>query len=324
MTAQRTDQPSNVSTEEAVRPRDSDVVTSDAPAEEPRDDQASKAAAPESGSSTDSDSATDETKKQTPTRNPAAERRIRKLKGRLTASEQREAENARKIAELEETVQSLKTAKPKAREPMLADFANPREYAKAYAKWETSNEEPAPKPRTAKPATPPAAKPSQAPPPDKEILDFQERGKKKLGDEFVEALETDGTAVSQVMGEFMIDSDVGPELYVYLSENQDVSRKIFDSSAPRAMKQLEELAKKAANGELLKAEGELDVAPQYGEEDDEEPAPPPRKRTKAPTPPSDVKPGGDASTKQDPNSESMDDYAARRAKEERRRMGLPN
>ena len=324
----RTDQPDQVVTEETPRAPDEHVVTSDAnfnsdasPAVD-----ASSAATDDSEGPITSDSDSGKPKKAPPTRNRRAERRIKKLGDKLADAEVRDAANATRIAELEGQVTTLTDATPKPKEPMLKDFDNPQDYAKAYSKWDAAPATaPKPgKPTAAKPA--PTAKPAPVgkPAPDKEITEFTARGKKKLGDEFIEAL-GEQTAVNQLMGEFMIDHDLGPDIYVHLANNPDEARKIYDSSSPRAAKKMEALAAKAAKGELdVGVEGELQVDPapanpaadDYQEEDHEPP-----KVTKAPTPPSSTKNSGDSAVVANPENESMEDYALRRNKEEARKSG---
>lgn len=328
MTQQRTDQPSQVATEEIPRAPDKHVVTSDVIADsEPRvpEKPAAQADAPKGGND-DQAPAPGDTDKQTTQprrRRRSSEARIKQLTAQLGESEQREAENAQRIGELTDQVETLKAATPKPPEPQLQDFKSPREYAKAYTKWEAASEAPAPKP--AAKTTPPPRKnapvpPAEKPVADEEIQSFHARGKEKLGDEFQEALQEKGTAVNQLMGEYMLDSDVGPEIYVHLAHNPDESRKIFDSSPLRATKALEKLAAKAAKGELdVGDEGELRVETPPKTDT---PGKTPPKATKAPTPPSDTK-GGSAPVGVNPETESMDDYAARRRKEEARRAGLP-
>lgn len=333
MPQERTDQPSNVSTQDTPRPRDQNVVTSDLP-EPGADDQETPtpAAASDQAGPTDSEPAPDtDNKAPPPKRNRSAERRIKKLSAKLSTAEQKEAENARRIEELEETVSSLKSATPKAKEPMLQDFANPREYAKAYAAWEKTSASPAPKPRPKPKAADTPATPATPPPADDEIIGFRQRGVAKLGDEFQEALQDQDTAVSQTMGEFMIENDVGPELYVHLTNNQEDARKIYDMTAPKAIKALEALATKAAKGELDVGDGGGNDADDDDDQDDPAtpepgqlsptPKAPAKKQTKAPTPPSDPSPGSDPNIAANPETEPMDAYAERRRKEEARKMG---
>jgi hypothetical protein len=325
----RTDQPDQVVTEETARAPDEHVVTSDAnfnsdasPAE-----PAPSAAADKDGP-TASESDTDKPKKAPPKRNRSAERRIKKLGDKLSAAEARDADNANRIAELEGQVESLTAATPKSKEPRLNDFDNPREYAKAYSKWEAEGA-PAPKPKPKakpKPAATTDPAPADAPTPhqDSEILGFKERGQKKLGDEFIEAL-GEKTAVNQLMGEFMLDHDLGPEIYVHLANNPEEAKKIYDSSVPRQTKAMEALATRGAKGGLdVGEEGELQVEtpPANPADDDyEDPGHEPPKVTKAPEPPSDTNTGGDADVPVNPENESMEDYAARRRKEEARKAG---
>ena len=331
----RTDQPDQVVTEETARAPDEHVVTSDA---EFASDTSPAAKAPSAASDKEgpisSDSDTGTPKKQPPkrgARNSPAERRIRKLKHRLTDSEAREAANATRIAELEGQVEALTDATPKAKEPMLKDFDNPQEYAKAYSKWDADNAAPAPKPK-AKPKPKPAADADDTPPAkpptpvqDSEIIGFKERGQKKLGDEFIEAL-GEKTAVNQLMGEFMLDHDLGPEIYVHLANNPEEARKIYDSSVPRQQKAMEALAQRGLKkgGLDVGEEGELQIAPtpdNPADDDYEDPGHEPPKVTKAPEPPSDTTTEGASDVPVNPENESMEDYAARRAKEEARKAG---
>ncbi len=320
------DQPSEVVTKEPERPSDEHVVTTDTPPEVTKSGEAdakAKAAAADPGGSNDQTPAPGDTKPK-PRRNKSAEGKIHKLTARLDESGRENAANLVRITELEETVQELKATKPAEPEPILDDFKTPQEYAKAYAKWAKPPAKPKPKP-AAKPESkivdPPPAPSAQ----DPEIVDFRKRGTEKLGDEFVEALQEEGNAVSQTMGEFCLDSDYGPEIYVHLANNQDQAKKIYDSSSRRANKLLDELEVKAKAGELDVGEGQLDVAPppDTGEHD----TGPAKKakaapvKSKAPTPPSDTKPGPTVNLKPDPENESMDEYAARRNKETLQRSG---
>ena len=133
MTTAPRDQPDQVVTEETPRAPDEHVVTSDAEFQSDTSPAvpAQSAADDESGGPITSESDTGEEGKAPPPRrkrtgrNRPAERKIRKLTDKLSAAEAREAENARRIAELESTVESLASATPKPAEPKLSDFANP-------------------------------------------------------------------------------------------------------------------------------------------------------------------------------------------------------
>jgi hypothetical protein len=322
------DQPDQVVTEDTARAPDEHVVTSDAdfnPDASPAEPVPSAAADKDGPITSESDTGKDpSTRRKRTGRNRPAERKIKKLTDKLSAAEARDVENANRIADLEGQVETLTDATPKPKEPQLRDFDNAPDYARAHAKWSAAKEPPAPKP-TRKPAARPPADPAKPKPvPDQEILDFQAKGKKKLGDEFVAALGEE-TPVNQLMGEYMIDHDLGPEIYVHLTNNQEEARKIFDSSAPRAEKAMAALAARAVKGELDAGnEGELDIAdppPNPADDDYEDPGHEPPKVTKAPEPPKDTSVDGNAAIPVNPENESMEDYAARRAKEEARKAG---
>ncbi len=327
------DQPSNVATEDALRPPDQAVVTSDAPqsTEPPAADPSGKpkpAAAPPGGPD-DQDPDPDSKKSK---RNPPAERRIRKLRQQLTEEQTVNTANSGRIAELEGEIETLKASQAKAPEPKREAFKSDQEYAKAWSDWDTAaTEKPKPKPK-AKPAAPTAAPPASTVIVDTDIAEFQKRGASKLGDEFVEAMNSKGNAINTTMGEYILDHDLGPEIYVHLSNNQEEGRKIFDMPPHKAVQALDALAEKGEKGELDAGdEGELKPGdpPDLGDPDIDPKKTPAgsggRKRpgkTKAPEPPKDTKPG-DATPPKSPEDESMDEYADRREREERKRKGLP-
>lgn len=329
----RTTQPDAVVSQEIPRAPDEHVVTTDSiadplvskdnasdggkdakPAAAPSGDANSPAPAPGS----DDNQATDRQRK----RSNAS--RLRKLASKLSEAEAREAAQGQRIRDLEEQVTSLRDATPKPKEPVLQDFKTPAEYARAYAKWERSTQAkpPAPKPR-ATPDAPASPQPSQAAPTppspeaQKELSDFQQRGKQKLGDEFVEALQAK-TWVNQMAAEYILDSDFGPEIYVHLANNPDEAKAIYDYSPVRAGKALAALEAKAKAGKLDVGDGYDE--PEDKDKDDDEPAGKTR-QTKAPKPPEDIRPAGSGERRPDPTTEGMDDYAARRRKEEARRRG---
>lgn len=323
------DQPQNVATQDAPRPPDNAVVTSDLPpeAESGEADAATQAAATDTkpDGTKEPPSAGDDDKPQKP-RNRSAERRIKKLSSKLSRATDLTEQQRKEIAAKDAEIARLKAAQPKPVEPKLEDFQSPTEYGKAYSKWE----------KDVAAYTDPAAdtdqQPTANPPPEKQTPaddpladarnEFLESGREQLGDEFAEALEEEGTAVSQVMAEYIFESELGPAIYVHLANNVEDSQKIYDMSAPKAVKALEELEDRAKAGEL-DVEGQLQVAPAPGEEKPASKGSAPKNPggTKAPTPPSTTKDGANLNTAPDPDNESMDEYAARRRKEEARRMG---
>jgi len=330
MDTQRTDQPSNVSTEDAPRPQDEHVVTSDVISEPGKvENEAASAASGEEGKKpdpapNDPDSATgdDDNSNTAPKRGSRKlERKIKRMSKRLAEYEANNAELREKLAALEAEAQALKSRIAPPEEPKLEDFEDPREYAKAYAKWESESTAPAATPNPAQTPTAPPPPQDASPIPDEEILAFQQRGKEKLGDEFLEALH-DGAPVNQVMGEYLLDSDFGPELYVHLANNPEEARKIYDSSAPRAVRMLKALEDKAKAGGLDAGDGISQESGGGNENKSGTGSGAGRKATRAPTPPSDTKPGGAPNLAPNPDTEDMDAYAARRRKEEARKMGL--
>jgi hypothetical protein len=344
MSGERTDQPSKVSTEEEVRPADEHVVTSDLPENvvttSDGDQNAKPAESPPGDQKPAAPAAADP--KQQPRRDRSAERRISRLTKQIGTLSDGRAEDRQQIETLKGQVSDLTAATAAASpEPQLVDFANPQEYAKAYGKWSASSE---PKPGAdPKPATAPAKardpnahaaneNPDHRAEPAPEIKAFQTLGQAKYGDEFLEALEIEGTAVDVDMGEFLMDSEFGPEIYIHLANNQEEAKKIYDSGAVRKVAALNELATKAKAGELdVIGEGQLEIAPapEPGPSDTKpaqapaakaKPAPGSRE-TAAKAPPEDTGQPGSATVLVDPDNESMDDYAARRAREVAKRAG---
>lgn len=321
------DQPSDVSTKDTPRPPDKSVVTTDSPVETAPSDPGAAAAPPgEPGASNDQAPAAGG--KAKPQRDRPLERKLNRLAKQLGEAERSGKADKATITELQTELTELKANKAAAEapaEPKLSDHPNPRAYAKAYSKWEKDVEtasKPAPKaPAKPRPDTP--AKPPESTAVDPAIKAWQKTGVEMYGDEFQEALEAEGTAVNQVMGEFLEDSEHGHAIYIHLRNNQEDSRKIFNSGPARVDKAMKALETKAKAGEL-DIEGELKVAkaPDPGPSDrDPKKTPAAPGGTKAPTPPSSTKDGAQVNLTADPENESMDEYAARRTKETLARDG---
>lgn len=342
-----TSQPSKVSTEEEVRPADEHVVTDDRDFFNVPSPESSEAKPAASGDTKPADQTTEkpassdnnqQAKPQTGRDRPA-ERTIKKLKRELATVQSERTQDRTTIEDLQTQIDDLKTATTAAKpEPQLKDFDSPADYAKAYGKWESGQKPAASKDTdagTGKPAArrdPDAHAQHDQPAavPDKEILDFQTRGKSKLGDEFSEALQLKTTAVDQDMGEFMLDSEFGPEIYVHLANNPDEAKKIFDAGGTRKLRALEALEAKGKKGELDVDGDQVNITTgdddkggdDKGGDDKSKPAAAGEgQQTKAKDPPSDTREAGSTVAKADPENESMDDYAARRGKEEARRQG---
>jgi hypothetical protein len=326
--AQKPAQPENAFQEVPRAPDDVIETTDSFVAEEVEKPTKAKAAASEDeDSSNPSDSAPD-TKKQN--RSNYQERKLRRLERKyaeatneVTSTKAELAEMREELAELKAAIKTTSKATP---EPKLEDFKTPQEYAKAFAKWEADQSaEPPPrkKPETKKP---PAKTPPKTEDMPEDIRAFHERGKGKFGDEFMEAL-GESVAVNQAMAEYMMDHDLGPDIYIHLANNPEESIKIYNSSERRAMKMLDALAEKATKGELdIPEDGEF----QYEEEgndhqdDDEEEQQQPagkapakgRTETKAKKPPGTTREKGTVKPNKDLETMDMDDYVAMRRKQE--------
>lgn len=313
------DQPDDVATQDAPRPPDNVVVTSDLPpeAESGAADSTPPTAAAEGDKpdgTKEPPSAGDDKNKRKPRDRPA-ERKIRKLTGRLSRAEGENQDLKQQITDKDAEIARLKAAQPQPVEPQLEDFKTPQEYAKAYAKYEADVAA-----YTERPDSRPTSPPPPPPPADDPLADaradFLDAGREQLGDEFAEALQEE-TYTSLTMAEFLFDDlEVGPAIYVHLSNNPKDAREIYDMPAHKAVKALEELADRAKAGQL-DVEGTLKVEPPP---DNKGGAAPPE-TTRAPEPPSSTRDGTNANLAPNPEDESMDDYAARRRKEEARRAG---
>lgn len=228
MSATPKTQPSNVSTADTPE-RPQNVFT-----EEPEVAAAKKAdqSAPDTKpgqTSDDSDTPPNKSKRK-PHRDRPAERRISKLTRQLDASNSENADLKGRIEALENAAPAPKV-KP---EPKLQDFKTPREYADAVAAWVVESK-PASKPKT-KPAKP-TANTQHA----EDLKKFAADGNERIGEKFQAAFTDKTLAINQVMGEFLFDSDLGPEIMVHLHEHQDLARQIWFDSNEEATKRLEAL-----------------------------------------------------------------------------------
>lgn len=342
--AQRSDQPSSVSTKDDVRPDDVDVVTDDLDLAmgieqkpPPADSSKKQAAAPDDkddGSPNDQDSATGDDDKQQQQQQGAKPSKLQKLGKRVTRLTKSlgEAERAnqtlqQQIRDQQALIDSLQSAPAKGDddpppEPKLEDFKTPQDFARAYSRWEAKTK--APPKRQQKPANTDTKPPPPDPAVASEIQAWQEKGQELRGDEFMEALQAK-VQVDREMGEFMLDNDHGVDIYIHLANNPDEATKIYNSTPYRKGRLLEGLAKKAAAGELdvlgdgeLKIEGDDD---DDGDDDQKQGKKPAgkaqtRKVSKAPPPPDDQE-GSTTSGEVDLDALPIDDYMARAAAREK-------
>jgi hypothetical protein len=278
----------------------------------------------------------DDQNSQQPRRDRHAEKRIRKLNRRLAAERDRNTANEGRIQKLEQELGELKKARPANAEPepQLKDFKSPQEYAKAYAKWEgaRADDKSGKRDDDTRERKPPAKR--NDPPAREEVADqedvkaFAQRGKKKLGDEFLEAMESASAkefAVSRVMGDFILEHELGPEIFVYLADNPELSRRIYDKSETFAVKELRKLAAKAKAGTLADSDPGDHAADDEESDDDERDESRgkgdelERRQTKAPKPKESGDDRGQPNAVVDLDDLDMDAYAERRRKQEQAR-----
>lgn len=308
-------QPENQATEDAPRPRDDSLVTDELntlaasntpPAAPDGNNQAGQ-------SDGDSATPTPENQSKKPKGLRSAERKISRLKRQLEESSQRETETLSVLKEMRAEIEELKTAKAKPIKPKpdIKDFDNPDAFAEAYSEWKTS-QAPDPKPTKPKPKAEP--KPSQPAPiaSQEELDDFRKRGQSKVGDEFLEAIADTSLPISQPMGEYLLDADLGPELYTYLANNPDEALKLYHKTPVTVAKRLDSLEKK------IKKHGHWDLDEEPGAAPESQPTgdadQSPRRSSKAPAPPS-ASERGTVVPDKDLEKANMDDYAASRRKQ---------
>ena len=294
MTIQATTQPSEVSTQETPRPTDNSVVTSEI--ESGATDESNSAAEPEEGAQTPDASAPSESDNQDPKkrRDRKSERRIKQLTKKLAAAES--ATNAERVEreKLEEELEGLRARVPKPEKPKLADFEDEDKFAEAYTSWkEASKPKPKAKTRPPKPSNEGSIATAE------EIEAFRLRGVEAVGDAFSKAHANVDLPVNKVMGEYILESDLGPQMLVYLSNNPDEAKEIHDESTVEIV-----LRMRSIEAELAKKKSKVDGA-------EKKPAKRTGKATKAP-PPGPEAESGVVVSDVDLTKVDMDTYAARR------------
>ena len=303
-----TTQPSSVSTADTPE-RPQNVFT-----EEPgiaAAKQADQAASDDmSGQTSDNSAKPPDKSKRKPHRDRPAERRISKLTRQLDASHSENADLKTRLEALETAAPAPK-AKP---EPQLRDFKSPREYATAISTW-IADSESATKPKSTTDKKP--ARPSANTAHAEDLKKFAADGKERLGDTFTKAFTNDDLAINQVMGEFILDSDLGPEVMVYLHEHQDEARQIWFDKPDEANKRLEaieaELDKPTATTDDNDGKPKRDATGKFVKQPDPEPKPTTGTKSSAPPAPSDSEKGVTIPTT-DLEKAGMDDYANTRRK----------
>lgn len=306
----------NVVTEDVPRPTDESITTSDLPTENVEHEKP-KAKASNTESSNDQNLApgTEKEKK----RQSYLQRKQSRLERDLAAEKSARQSDRDRIAQLEAKLDEVladKSSTPTPK-PKLADFDTPEEFADAYALWKDKS-----KPKAN--AAPPTKKPAATPPPisdenlPDEIKTFKNKGKELLGDQFLEALEED-IPVTKDMAEYMFDSEYGAHVYVHLSNNPDVAMTLAKSSPVRMIKIMDKLEADAKAGKLdVLEDGEMHIE-NDDDSDDEAKKSPGKTESKAPKAPSSTREKGRVKPEPDLESMSMDDYAAKRHEDEKKK-----
>lgn len=319
-------------TREDLRPPDDAVATSDfigdaAGAHGDTEDDAGKAASGDdkSAGTDDQNSATGNSKTR-----KRGDRKIQRLQRALDKRDGIIQKQGSQISDLTARLEKLEGGggddNP---EPKFDDFNDPKDYAKAYAKWEASQSSSSSTGRQQQQQQRQTSDDQRPHASEKELAAFVKAGQAQLGDEFMEAMKDGDAAIDQAMGEFIFDSDYGPAIYVHLANNPEESQKIFDSSTRRKTRALEALEEQAKKGELdVDGEIKLKVAGDDDEDDDTDDENDKGsqadagnsgagQQTKAGDPPSDTRDGSSTGTADvDLQTASMDDYAATRRKQE--------
>ena len=300
-------QPSDVSTADTPPERPQNVFTEEPEIAAARKDSKAAPTDPPDGQKSDDSATPPDKAKPKPKRNRPAERRISKLNRKLEQEREEKEALANQVAELNERLSKVESAASAKPEPQLKDFENPQEYAKAYAKWdkeqaaatETTKPKAEPKPK-ADPKPPAASGPHAA----DDLVAFAQDGSERLGEDFETAFKDKDLAVNQAMGEFLLNSDVGPELYVHLHKNPTLAKSIYLEGPEDAQERLAELEEQIAEGETPEPE----------------PKPEPKQKekastkSKAPKPPSPPD-RGEVLPEKNLETADMDDYAATRRKQ---------
>jgi hypothetical protein len=261
---------------------------------------------------TSADSApTPDKPKRKPKGNRRAERKFAKLRRELEVATSENTELKGRLEALE-NAGPAPTPKP---EPQLREFKTPREYADAVAAW-VKESKPAPKP-TPKPEKPkPSANTAHA----EDLKTFAADGNKRLGDKFTAAFTNKDLAINQVMGEFMLDSDLGPELMVYLHEHEDEAKQIWLDKPEAATERLEAIEAALDEDEpttqVTDHDGkpERDAQGKFVKKPDPEPKPTIGTKSNAPPAPGDSE-RGEVVPATDLEKAEMDDYSKTRRKQ---------
>ncbi len=321
------EQPEQVSTRETPKEPPPKVVTDESENAPGAVQDATAAQSADQTSETTDASATPESKPKPP-RDRRTERKMRRLHKQLAAEKRRNEVNDERIARLERNIALLErnqanSGNPRpAAKPQLADFDSAEDFARAFSKWESNQ---ATAPGTQPAATSTQQQPSQpAPTPEQdEYADFRALGEERIGADFVEASETTDWPVSPLMADYLVDSDLGPEIYTHLFNNQSVAKKVSRlKTEEKVAEHLDAIAKQITDAGTWDFDAEPGpTTTETGQQQASQPSTPAARASNAPPPPS---PPDRGTTQAKPNVDemSMDDYAAHR-RAEIKKYGTP-
>ncbi len=166
------------------------------------------------------------TKGDTPSPKPGrrAERRIRKTIAKLRREREEKEQALSELETLRSEVSRLR-GQTEIKKPRLADFRDEDEFAEAYAKYK---EEVSKRDRPLKKEEPSEKKAERF---EESARDFISRGKEEFGDNFDKAMNTDnGVVASKMLQDYLVRSEHGPRLAVYLSQNPQVTKELNEET----------------------------------------------------------------------------------------------
>lgn len=302
---------SAVQTESGYPPDNSNRLQDTTPAKGDTEDASAATEGDDADGSKDQKSASDNREgKERPNGN--ARRKIRKLNKQIAELKAQSEADATELAQVKQKLSDLERSQSAGEEPQLEDFKDPKEYAKAWAKWDADKAVTTTEPNSSRSSD---SNQSKDPEPNPDIVDFHERGTERHGDAWGSASKVQ-IPVTQETGEFLIDSDYGTDVYIHLANNPKLAEKISTLEPREALRELSRLEMKAETGKLLPAEGEVvkkSSKTKANQSDSGEPT-----GSRAPKPPSDTSQSGTPALEPDLDSMSMDDFAVQFEEMEKR------
>ncbi|VAX07943.1 hypothetical protein MNBD_ALPHA03-1268 [hydrothermal vent metagenome] len=155
---------------------------------------------------------------------PRASRRKRRTQQYINNLKHEAETNKEQAAYWRGKAEALETKTPEPTRPQREDYISEDDYLTDvldYRDQVKASKEPE-KPEEPKPSEQPKA-------PDVERQSkLYEAGLKTYGEDFTEAMQDTSLAISPLMGEYVLDSDVGAEVYMLLADNPEKAIEIFN------------------------------------------------------------------------------------------------